>query len=193
MARTASTMLALGTPLPAFTLPDVTTGQPVSSETLGQGKALLVAFLCNHCPYVIHVREQLAAIARDYADQPVAFVGITSNDVENYPDDSPEATRELAALLGFPILYDESQEVAKTYTAACTPDFFLFNADHRLAYRGQLDSTRPRRDTPPTGNDLRAALDEMLAGKPVTVEQKPSVGCNIKWKPGNEPGYFASA
>ncbi len=182
-------MLPLGTPAPAFRLPDVATGASVSLEDFAEEQALLVVFLCNHCPYVVHVREELARIARDYAPRSVAFVGITSNDVESHPDDAPEPTAALARLLGFPVLYDASQEVAKAYTAACTPDFFLFDAERRLVYRGQLDSTRPRQD-PPDGADLRAALDAVLSGKPVNPEQRPSVGCNIKWKPGNAPGYF---
>ena len=189
MARTNSTMLPLGTPAPAFSLPDVSSNQTVSLQDFSGSTALVVIFLCNHCPYVIHVREELAAIARDYAGKSVAFVGITSNDVENYPQDSPEATRELANLLGFPVLYDETQEVAKAYTAACTPDFYLFDADRKLVYRGQLDSTRPRQDKP-TGHDLRAAIDAVLSGTPVSTEQRPSLGCNIKWKAGNEPAYF---
>jgi len=182
-------MLPLGTPAPAFSLPDVSSNQTVSLQDFSGSTALVVIFLCNHCPYVIHVREELAAIARDYAGKSVAFVGITSNDVENYPQDSPEATRELANLLGFPVLYDETQEVAKAYTAACTPDFYLFDADRKLVYRGQLDSTRPRQDKP-TGHDLRAAIDAVLSGTPVSTEQRPSLGCNIKWKAGNEPAYF---
>lgn len=182
-------MLPLGTPAPRFALPDVTTGKTVSRADFADSKALVVIFLCNHCPYVIHVREQLANIARDYAAKSVAFVGITSNDVAGYPQDSPEATRELAKLLGFPVLYDETQEVAKDYTAACTPDFYVFDSERKLVYRGQLDSTRPRQDKP-TGHDLRAAIDAVLAGQPVAPDQRPSMGCNIKWKSGNEPGYF---
>lgn len=189
MARTASTMLPLGTPAPAFSLPDVTTGQTVSLADFAGKKALLVIFLCNHCPYVIHVRDELARIARDYAGKSFGVVGITANDVSEYPEDSPEATRELAKILGFSVLYDATQEVAKAYTAACTPDFFLFNADRKLVYRGQLDSTRPRQD-PPTGADLRAAIDAVLNDQPVNPDQRPSLGCNIKWIPGNEPDYF---
>jgi len=189
MALTPSTMLALGTPAPDFTLPDIQTGHAVSRDSLAAGKALLVVFLCNHCPYVIHVRQELAAIARDYAQQPVAFVGITANDIANYPDDAPEPTCELAEILGFPVLYDETQATAKAYTAACTPDFFLFDAHHRLAYRGRLDATRPRQEKP-DGRDLRAALDAVLSGTPVPADQHPSLGCNIKWKPGNAPDYF---
>lgn len=182
-------MLALGTVAPAFTLPDVTTGALVSSADYGAGRALMLVFLCKHCPYVIHVQNELAQIARDYAGKSVAFLAISANDVEEYPEDSPEATRELAALLGFPVLYDETQEVAKAYTAACTPDFYLFNTERKLVYRGRLDGTRPRQD-PPTGADLRAAIDAVLAGAPVSEEQLPSLGCNIKWKPGNAPDYF---
>ena len=189
MARTQSTMLPLGTQAPDFSLPDVTTGAPVALGDFSGKKALLVVFLCNHCPYVIHVRAELARIAQDYAHQSVGFVGISANDATEYPEDSPEATRELEKLLGFPVLYDESQAVAKAYTAACTPDYFLFDADRRLVYRGQLDSTRPRQESP-TGLDLRAALDAVLAGQPVNPDQRPSLGCNIKWKPGNEPSYF---
>lgn len=183
-------MLPLGTQAPSFTLPDVATGEPVSLERFAGKKALLVVFLCNHCPYVIHVREELARIARDYAGKSAGFVAITANDVDGYPEDAPEATAPLARLLGFPVLFDESQAVAKAYTAACTPDFFLFDADRRLAYRGQLDATRPRQETP-DGRDLRAALDAVLAGQPADPDQKPSVGCNIKWKPGNAPDYFS--
>lgn len=182
-------MLPLGTIAPGFALPDVTTGEIVSSATYGAGKALMLVFLCKHCPYVIHVQNELARIARDYADRPVAFLAITANDVEEYPEDSPEATRELAALLGFPVLYDETQAIAKAYTAACTPDFYLFNSGRQLVYRGRLDGTRPRQD-PPTGADLRAALDAVLAGQPISDDQHPSLGCNIKWKPGNAPDYF---
>jgi thiol-disulfide isomerase/thioredoxin len=182
-------MLPLVTPAPAFSLPDVTTGNTVSLQDFSDKKALLVIFLCNHCPYVIHVREELARIAKDYAGRSVAFAGITSNDVETYPQDSPEATRELAGILGFPVLYDESQDIAKAYTAACTPDFFLFDEDRKLVYRGQLDSTRPRQETP-TGADLRAAIDAVLEGKQINSDQRPSMGCNIKWKSGNAPAYF---
>ncbi len=182
-------MLPLGTPAPAFSLTDVTTGKTVSLSDFDGKKALLVIFLCNHCPYVVHVREELARIARDYASKSFGVVGITSNDIEEYPEDSPEATRELAKILGFPVLYDATQEVAKAYTAACTPDFFLFDGERKLVYRGQLDSTRPRQD-PPNGADLRAAIDAVLNDQPVNPNQRPSMGCNIKWKPGNEPDYF---
>ena len=182
-------MLPLGTPAPDFALWDIGSGRTLSLEDFAAHKALGVIFLCNHCPYVVHVREELARIARDYSGRSVGLLGITANDVANYPDDSPEKTRPLALQLGFPILYDETQAVAKLYTAACTPDLFLFNADRRLVYRGQLDASRPGRGTP-DGRDFRAAIDAVLADEPVNSDQKPSVGCNIKWKPGNEPDYF---
>lgn len=182
-------MLSLATVAPTFSLPDVSTGHPVALGDFADKKALLVIFLCNHCPYVIHVRQELAQIARDYAAQSVGFVAITSNDASAYPEDAPEATRETADILGFPVLYDASQAVAKAYTAACTPDFFLFDRERRLVYRGQLDNTRPRQE-PPTGADLRAAIDAVLHDHPVNPEQRPSLGCNIKWLRGNEPDYF---
>jgi peroxiredoxin len=188
MAATPSTMLPLGTPLPEFSLPDVTTGQPVSSHDFFNSNVFLVIFLCAHCPYVIHVKDELARLGRDYADKALAIVGITSNDVANYPQDAPEPTAHFLqeAGIGFPVLYDESQAVAKAFTAACTPDFFLFDAARRLAYRGQLDDSRPGRGTP-TGADLRAAIDAVLAGQAPGTDQKPSIGCNVKWKPANAP------
>ena len=191
MAATPSTMLPLGTPLPEFSLPDVTTGQTVSSHDFFNSNALVVIFLCAHCPYVLHVKDELSRLGRDYADKAVAIVGITSNDVANYPQDAPEPTARFlqSAGIGFPVLYDESQAVAKAFTAACTPDFFLFDADRKLAYRGQLDDSRPSRGTP-NGADLRAAIDAVLASNPVPENQKPSIGCNIKWKSGNAPAYF---
>lgn len=184
-------MLALGTPLPEFSLPDVTTGHVVSSHDFFNSNALVVIFLCAHCPYVLHVKEELARLALDYADKAVAILGITSNDVENYPQDAPEPTARFLQSAGipFPVLYDESQSVAKAFTAACTPDFFLFDADRKLAYRGQLDDSRPGRGTP-DGTDLRAAIDAVLASRAPAAEQKPSIGCNIKWKSGNAPAYF---
>jgi peroxiredoxin len=183
-------MLPLGTQAPTFALPDGE-GNTVSTSDFTGKKALVVMFICNHCPYVKHVREQLAALGRDYQAQGAAVVAISSNDVENYPDDSPEKMREEAQDAGytFPYLYDESQEVAKAYQAACTPDFYVFDGDQKLAYRGQLDASRPRNDEPVTGADLRAAIDAVLAGEPVAESQKPSLGCNIKWKAGNEPTY----
>ncbi|MDQ3557042.1 MAG: thioredoxin family protein [Gemmatimonadota bacterium] len=184
MARTPSTMIPLGTPAPPFRLPD-TEGGTVSLEDARGAPALLVMFICNHCPFVQHVRDELAALGRDYAPRGVAIVAISSNDAEAYPQDGPEAMRREReeARYDFPYLYDESQEVARAYRAACTPDFFLFYADLRLAYRGQLDDSRPGNRIPVTGRDLRAALDATLEGKPVPGEQKPSLGCNIKWKP----------
>ena len=191
MALTPSTMLDLGTPAPEFQLPD-TTGQTVSLADFKDAKALLVIFMCNHCPYVIHIREALAKFTEEYQAKGLAVVGISSNDVANYPDDSPEKMVEEAKSAGytFPYLYDEGQDIAKAYRAACTPDFFLFDADKKLVYRGQFDDSRPKSEIPVTGKDLRAAADAVLAGQPVPQDQKPSMGCNIKWKPGNAPDYF---
>ena len=188
MAATESTMLPLGTPAPAFSLPD-TNGETVSLEQLSSAPALLVMFICNHCPYVKHIRDELARLGRDYIARGVAVVAIGSNDVSRYPADSPEKMKEEVASAGytFPYLYDESQEVAQAYRAACTPDFFLFDGEQKLVYRGQLDDSRPGNGRPVTGADLRAALDAVLAGQQVPAEQRPSIGCNIKWKPGNEP------
>jgi len=183
-------MLPLGTPAPAFKLPD-TTGKTVALSDF-RGKPVLVMFICNHCPFVKHISTQLAQLARDYQARGVGIVGINSNDVANYPDDSPEKMKEEVARTGytFPYLYDESQAVAKAYHAACTPDFFLFDTEHRLVYRGQLDDSRPSNAVPVSGKDLRAALDAVLSGKDVPKDQKPSIGCNIKWKTGQEPDYF---
>lgn len=190
MASTPSTMLPIGTSAPDFDLPDTVSGKRFSL-TDTTGKPLLVMFICNHCPFVKHVREELAAIGADYQSRGLAIVAISSNDVENYPDDSPDKMAAEAAEAGytFPYLYDESQSVAKAYRAACTPDFYLFDANHKLAYRGQLDPSRPRNNTPVTGSDLRAAIDAVLAGRPVPEPQLPSIGCNIKWKAGNAPDY----
>jgi peroxiredoxin len=189
--RMASTMLELGTTAPAFRLPD-TDGRIVSSDDFAAARALLVMFICNHCPFVKHVRSELARIGGDYAPRGVAIVAISSNDVAAYPDDSPARMKEEKERAGypFPYLFDGSQEVAAAYHAACTPDFFLFDADRLLAYRGQLDDSRPGNDVPVTGADLRAALDAVLAGRPVSAPQKPSLGCSIKWKPGNQPGWW---
>lgn len=194
MALTPSTMLELGTSAADFSLPDVVSGRTVSRSEF-QGKPLLVMFICNHCPYVQHIRDSLAATCKEYQDKGVAVVGISSNDADAYPDDSPEKLAEEAAEVGytFPYLHDASQEVAKTYRAACTPDFFLFDRDHKLVYRGQYDDSRPGNDAPVTGSDLRAAMDAVLAGKPAPAEQRNSMGCNIKWKPGNQPDYFSQA
>ncbi len=193
MVLTPSTMLPLGTQAPDFALPD-TDGKTVTLDDFKDAKALLVMFICNHCPYVIHVADELARLGRDYQDKGVGIVAICSNNIETHPQDSPEKMKEEKAKRGytFPYLFDETQQVAKAYTAACTPDFFLFDADRKLVYRGQLDDSRPNTDIPVTGKDLRAAIDAVLAGLPVSPDQKPSMGCNIKWKPGNEPDYFKS-
>lgn len=190
MALTPSAMVDLGTKAPDFRLPD-TEGKTIRLNDFRDAKALLVIFLCNHCPYVKHVRGELAKLAREYQGKGVAVVGINSNDVATHPDDSPEMMRREKAEIGytFPYLYDETQEVAQAYQAACTPDFFLFDRDRTLVYRGQLDESRPGNPIPVTGKDLRAALDAVLAGTPVAEVQRPSMGCNIKWKPGNEPRY----
>lgn len=191
MALTASTMLPLGSQAPDFRLPD-TDGNLVSLGDFRDAPALLVIFLCNHCPYVKHVRHELAKLTREYRDKGVASVGISSNDVASYPDDRPELMAREKAEVGypFPYLYDETQEVAKAYQAACTPDFYVFDRDRTLVYRGQMDGSRPGNSLPVTGSDLRAALDAVLAGRPVAEVQRPSMGCNIKWKAGNEPNYF---
>ena len=192
MALTESTMLELGHRLPDFSLPDVVSGKTISPADFQDKKALLVMFICVHCPYVIHVREELARLGRDYAGKPLGIIAISSNYVGTHPQDAPENLKKMAEELGFnfPYCYDETQEVAKAFTAACTPDFFLFDEDRKLVYRGQLDDSRPGNGIPVTGKDLRAAIDAVLAGKPVDPNQKPSMGCNIKWKPGNEPDYF---
>jgi peroxiredoxin len=188
-----STMLALGTEAPDFALPDVTTGRTVSRSDFDDRKALLVMFICRHCPYVRHVRAGLAQLGRDYADRDVGIVAIGSNDPVAYPEDAPEGLAAEAREAGytFPYLFDETQDVAKAYSAACTPDFFLFGADRRLVYRGQFDPSRPGNGVPVTGQDLRAAIDALLDDRPVPQDQRPSVGCTIKWRPGNEPGYAA--
>ena len=192
MVKTPSTMLALGTHAPAFSLPDVVSGETVSLDIFSQKRALLVMFICRHCPFVKHVQQEIARIGRDYADGDLGIVAISSNDIADFPEDAPESLKEMAEDLGFnfPYLYDEDQEVAKAYRAACTPDFFVFDDARSLVYRGQLDDSRPGNDVPVTGADLRAALDAILAGEPVSVDQRPSLGCNIKWKAGNEPAYF---
>jgi peroxiredoxin len=190
MVLTPSTMIGLGTKAPAFSLPG-TDGRMHSLPDFAGKKALLVMFICNHCPYVKHVADELARLGRDYQAMGAGIVAISSNSVESHPADSPEKMIEEARTRGytFPYLYDESQAVAKSYQAACTPDFFLFDADRKLVYRGQLDASRPGNNHPVTGADLRAALDATLAGKPVAKDQRPSIGCNIKWKPGSEPHY----
>lgn len=194
MVKTASTMLPLGTTAPDFSLLNVN-GQTVSRSDFQDAKGLLVIFMCNHCPFVIHLADQLAQFARDYHDAGLAIVAISSNDVSNHPQDSPEQMVHEAEQRGyiFPYLYDEEQEVAKAYHAACTPDFFLFDGNHQLVYRGQFDSSRPDSGIPVTGEDLRQAVDAMLAGQPVSEDQQPSLGCNIKWKEQQAPDYFNPA
>lgn len=192
MALVPSTMLALGTPAPGFSLPEPTTGETVSLSDFRGAPALLVVFLSNHCPFVKHLADHLAGVAAEYQRRGVAVVGINANDVTTHPDDSPAKMKEEVARRGytFPYLFDESQEVAKAYRAACTPDFFLFGADGGLVYRGQYDASRPSLGTPVTGADLRAAIDAVLAGGAPVSQQVPSVGCNIKWKVGGEPEWF---
>lgn len=193
MVRTHSTMMPLGTPVPDFSLPD-TGGNTVSLSDFDAARALLVMFICNHCPFVKHVRAEIAAIGAEYQEQGVGVVAVMSNDVEAQPDDHPEkmAREVIEAGYTFPYLYDAKQKTARDFGAACTPDFFLFDGDKRLYYRGQLDGARPGNDVPVTGSDLRAALDAVLAGRAAPENQKPSLGCNIKWKPGNAPDYFSS-
>jgi peroxiredoxin len=193
MSLTPSTMLALGTKAADFRLPDTVTGKIISLKTFEGKKGLLVMFLSRHCPYVQHVKGELAKLGKDYAGKSLGIVAISSNDVTNYPDDAPNELKRMAQEEGFlfPFCYDETQAVAKAYTAACTPDFFVFNTERTLAYRGQLDESRPGNGKPVTGRDVRTALDDLLAGKPVATNQKPSMGCNIKWKPGQEPDYFS--
>jgi len=184
MARTPSTMIPLGSKAPVFSLPDTVSGTTVSLDQLKSGKATVIMFICNHCPFVKHVNAELVRLANDYIPKGVAFIAISANDAVNYPEDSPEKMKQNANELGFtfPYLYDESQEVAKAYDAACTPDFFIYDKDLKLSYRGQLDDSRPGNGIPVTGKDMRAALDPLLSGKPVPEDQKPSIGCNIKWK-----------
>lgn len=184
MALTPSTMLALGTSAPDFQLRDVVSGKTISLAAFSKKKALLVMFICRHCPYVQHIKEELARLGRDYGEKDMGMIAISSNDAQNYPDDRPESLKEMAAELGFgfPFCYDETQEVAKAYEAACTPDFFLFDRSRKLVYRGQLDDSRPGNGKPVTGRDLRQAIDQVLKDQPVGKNQKPSIGCNIKWK-----------
>lgn len=185
-------MAGLGTAAPEFTLPDVVSGKTVNLASFAGKKGLLVIFISRHCPYVQHVKHELARLGKDYRDKDMAIVAISSNYVPPYPDDSPESLREMAVELAveFPICYDESQEIAKAYQAACTPDFFLYDESRRLVYRGQLDGSRPKNNIPVTGADLRAAMDALLTGRPIPDPQRPSLGCNIKWRPGNEPAYY---
>ncbi len=184
MAATESAMIALGTSAPAFSLKDVREGKTHTVDSLTGPKGLLVMFICTHCPFVKHVEQELAKIGRDYQESGIGMVAVSSNDADNYPDDSPEGLAAQAKRVGFvfPYLYDQTQEVAHAYDAACTPDLFLFDGQKKLIYRGQLDSSRPGNNVPVTGSDLRAAMDALVAGRPVSPDQKPSVGCNIKWK-----------
>ena len=194
MVLTASTMLALGAQAPPFSLPDAN-GMVITHEDFREATGLLVVFLCNHCPYVKHIRYELAAIGREYQPRGIAMVGINSNDGDAYPDDGVDRMAEEARAAGysFPYLHDADQAVAKAYRAACTPDFFLFDRDRRLVYRGQLDDARPGKDIPVTGHDLRQALEALLGGRPIDKDQRPSMGCNIKWKPGRAPAYFTGS
>lgn len=184
MAAIESTMLALGTQAPEFTLPDTISGKTLSLNELKSDKATVIMFICNHCPYVKHVREELIRLPKEYRAKGVSFVGISSNDADAYPDDAPEELKKAAEEYGyaFPFLYDESQDAAKAYSAACTPDFFIFDKNLKLVYRGQLDDSRPGNNIPVNGSDIRAALDNILSGQPVNKNQKPSIGCSIKWK-----------
>lgn len=193
MVKTASTMLPLGTPAPDFSLPD-TEDRVVSKRDFDEAPGLLVMFLCNHCPFVKHIQGALARFGSEYLGRGLAIVAISSNDVAAYPEDSLEKMRQEAQVAGytFPYLYDQSQDVARAYRAACTPDFFLFDDERRLVYRGQFDDSRPGNELPVTGRDLAAAVDALLTGTPVPTDQKPSIGCNIKWKPGGEPDYFGA-
>lgn len=192
MVLTASTMLPLGTQALDFNLPDVVSNKNISLSSFADKKVLVVMFICRHCPFVKHIQAELAQLGEDYLNTDVGIVAISANDAKNYPDDAPDSLREMAIELGFkfPLCYDETQEITKAYTAACTPDFFLFDGSRRLVYRGQLDESRPSNGKPVTGADLRAAIEAVRTDGQVKVEQQPSIGCNIKWKPGNEPSYF---
>ena len=184
-------MLELGTQAPDFQLPDTVSGETISLGSFAGKKGLLVMFICNHCPYVKHVNEELVRLGNDYAGSDIGIVAISANDAAHYPDDAPDKLKAGAEELGyrFPYCHDETQQTAQAYTAACTPDFFLFDAGHDLVYRGQLDDSRPNSGIPVTGRDLRGAIDAVVAGTAINSDQKPSIGCNIKWKPGNEPSY----
>lgn len=184
MSLTPSNMIPLGTSAPDFSLPDAVSGQLYSLKRFEGAKALVVMFICNHCPYVKHINSELVKLANDYQGKGIKFVAINSNDVQSHPEDSPELMKKAALELRypFPYLYDETQEVARAYDAACTPDFYIFNADKKLVYRGQLDDSRPSNKLPLSGKDIREALDDVLAGKPLSPRQRPSIGCNIKWK-----------
>ncbi len=191
MAKTESTMAALGMVAPDFVLPD-TDGRPRALGDFADAPGLLVIFMCNHCPFVIHIREELARSVKRYQGKGLAVVAISSNDAEAFPQDGPEAMARAVEEFGytFPYLFDEAQSIAKAYKAACTPDFFLFDQERRLVYRGQFDGSRPGNDLPVTGADLGAAVDALIEGEPISPNHRPSVGCNIKWKAGNAPDYF---
>lgn len=193
MPPTTSTMLPLGTTAPEFLLPDVLTGTMVGRDDFRDRPALVVMFICNHCPFVKHIQAALVEFGREFGPKGAAIVAISSNDVANYPDDSPGKMRRegLAAGYPFPYLYDETQEVAKAYRASCTPDFYVFDGERKLVYRGQFDDSRPKGDEPVTGKDLRRATEAVLKGEGVMEDQRPSIGCGIKWKPGNEPSYVS--
>jgi len=186
-----SVMLPLGTPAPQFALRDVVNGQVCSLESFTGKTALLVLFICRHCPYVVHIEQEIAKNGRDYRDTDLDILAISSNDPRHYPDDAPSNLKEMAERLGFtiPFCFDETQDVAKAYRAACTPDFYIFDRERRLVYRGQLDDSRPGNNKPVTGRDLHTAIDAVLGGRPIDSNQKPSIGCSIKWKQGNAPAY----
>jgi peroxiredoxin len=191
MVLTASTMLPLGTKAPEFHLPEVVNGKIISLENFADKKALLIMFICRHCPFVKHIQQELAKLDQDYSNSDLGIIAISANDAKNYPNDAPESLKEMSIELGFDFTfcYDETQATAKAYTAACTPDFFLFDSDRKLVYRGQLDDSRPSNNQPVTGKDLRAAITAVLNNQPISSEQQPSIGCNIKWKAGNQPNY----
>jgi peroxiredoxin len=191
MAATPSTMLDLGTTLPPFRLRDIN-GKAVTSNDFGESRGLLVAFICPHCPYVRHVRAEFARLAKEIQDRGISVIAINSNDATAFPDDGPDGMRKEVNEVGYTFQYlvDDTQEVAKSFRAACTPDFFLFDSQRRLVYRGQFDDSRPKSEVPVTGKDVRAAVDALLAGTPIPADQRPSLGCNIKWMKGNEPEYF---
>lgn len=193
MARTPSQMIDLGTEAPNFSLPDVVSGNHVSLDNYPDAKGFMIAFICNHCPFVQLIRHEFARYGREYSDKGIAVIAINSNDIQAHPEDGPDAMRDDARRFGykFPYCLDEDQSVAKTYQAACTPDLYLFDANRKLVYRGQFDGARPGNDTPVTGADLRAATDALLAGQAIPADQKASLGCNIKWKPGNAPDYYS--
>ena len=195
MSETPSTMLPLGTKAPYFDLPDIVSDEKITLNSFSNKKALLVMFICKHCPYVQHVEHELARMGKDYTNKDLGIIAISANDVKVYPEDGPIGMKEQAERLGFnfPYLYDEDQSVAKTYTAACTPDLFLFDENRELVYRGQLDESRPGNSIPVTGENLRDAIDAVLEAKEISQDQKPSSGCNIKWKSGNEPSYYKSS